>query len=243
MAGAAIIERKWRIASGAVGAGSRSPLAGSSISLESTSAKAERLRSMLTAWISERAQSVDGCPVAGVAAEADGFIAVVSVEGVRTLLVGGRDGVSSELDGQLRICGLAQGRDLPTNVEERDRAIAEILEWSERERATRAAGIGSSAEVRRRHLTARIDAAIQSALPHQRTTRSALASRARRVVTSQQCAAVESELEQLLHSPTSIDHWLEAVAALESADQAVVAPPSEADLPRIHALLLLRRSA
>jgi hypothetical protein len=97
--------------------------------------------------------------------------------------------------------------------------------------------------VRRRRLTARIDEAIQSALPHQRTRRSTLAARARRVVTSQQCAAVESELELLLDSPAPIDTWLEAVGALESADHRGDGAGSGNDVPRIHALLLLGSSA
>jgi hypothetical protein len=243
MAGAAIIERKWRIASATVGTGGRSPLASNSFSSESAPAKAERLRAMLAAWVTEQEQRLDACPVASVRTETAGFIAVVSTAALHILLVAERDAVSSELDDQLRICALAQAAEFPTTLDERDRAVAAILEWHDRERAMRAAGMGASTVVRRRRLTARIDEAIQSALPHQRTRRSALAARARRVVTSQQCAAVESELEQLLHSPTSIDHWLEAVAALESADQSVVAPPSETDIPRIHALLLLGRSA
>ena len=243
MAGIAIIERKWKIARATVGTGGRSPLASDSFSSESTPAKAERLRAMLAEWVAGQEQRPDGCPVASVGAETAGFIAVVSIAGMHTLLVGDRDSVSSDLDDQLRICALAHTPDLPTTLEARDRAVVGILEWHDRERATRAAGMGASMVVRRRRLTARIDEAIQSALPHQRTRRSTLAARARRVVTSQQCAAVESELELLLDSPAPIDTWLEAVGALESADHRGDGAGSGNDVPRIHALLLLGSSA
>jgi len=71
--------------------------------------------------------------------------------------------------------------------------------------------------VRRHQITRRIDSAIQGAPPHLRSSRSIVAARARRVATTQQCAAIELELESLSHSDLPADEWLNAVAALESS--------------------------
>jgi hypothetical protein len=93
--------------------------------------------------------------------------------------------------------------------------------------------------VRRKEITKRIDSAIQHAPPHMRAGRSAIAARARRVATTQQCAAIEMELASLLNSDLSADEWLSAIAALESAST----NPSQTEPsqpPKIQALLLLR---
>jgi superfamily II DNA or RNA helicase len=237
-----VIERKWGIAGAAVGTRSRSPLSTDAASSDSLPARTERLRSMLASWTTVEAAASDDCPVATAEATCSGFVAVVSMGANLLLVVGEGDGIAADLNDQLRVCARAGGADGETTVERRQHAIVEIRKWGERELASRAAGMGESTLVRRRRLTARIDEAIQSALPHQRTRRSALAARARRVVTAQQCAAVETELEVLLHSPASTDDWLEAVAGLESPAREIDTP-ANAGTPCIHALLLLGGSA
>ena len=109
-----------------------------------------------------------------------------------------------------------------------------------RERASEAAGVGASSTVRRRQITSRIDLAIQSAPPHLRSSRSVIAARARRVATTQQCAAIEHELDSLLHSDLPADEWLDAVAALESSSSEPRRTNLSTESMKIQALLLLR---
>ena len=94
--------------------------------------------------------------------------------------------------------------------------------------------------MRRRQITSRIDLAIQSAPPHLRATRSVTAARARRVATTQQCAAVELELDSLLHSNLPADEWLEAIAALGANSSESTLTDDSAGSVRIQALLLMR---
>jgi hypothetical protein len=94
--------------------------------------------------------------------------------------------------------------------------------------------------VRRKEITKRIDSAIQRAPPHLRSARSAVAARARRVATTQQCAAIEMELASLLNSDLPADEWLNAIAALESASMNPSQTGHPTQPPKIQALLLLR---
>ena len=86
----------------------------------------------------------------------------------------------------------------------------------------------------------RIDSAIENVPPHIRTARAQVASRARRIATSQLSAAAEAELQSLAHSSLPDQEWLATVASLGSAR-----PPSHPHLPtplEIHALLLMRET-
>ena len=94
--------------------------------------------------------------------------------------------------------------------------------------------------MRRRQITSRIDLAIQTAPPHLRSSRSVVAARARRVATTQQCAAVEHELDWLLHSDLPADEWLDAVAAVESTNSEPRQTDHSPGSVRIQALLLMR---
>jgi hypothetical protein len=94
--------------------------------------------------------------------------------------------------------------------------------------------------VRRKEITKRIDSAIQRSPPHMRAGRSAVAARARRVATTQQCASIELELASLLKSDLPTDEWLNAIAALESASINLSHTGHRSKPPKIQALLLLR---
>src|SRR5205814_8857518 len=94
------------------------------------------------------------------------------------------------------------------------RAIESITEWHVNESATNAAGLGETNPLSRREVTARIDASIDTAPPHLRTSRLAVAARARRVAVMPQCPAIERELATPLTSDLPPDDWLEPVAAL-----------------------------
>jgi hypothetical protein len=96
-----------------------------------------------------------------------------------------------------------------------------------------------SSAVRRKEITKRIDSAIQRVPPHLRSARSALAARARRVATTQQCASIEMELASLLDSDLPADEWLNAIAALESTSTSP-SQTARSQPPKIQALLLLR---
>jgi len=106
------------------------------------------------------------------------------------------------------------------------------------ELALAAAGLGASAALNRKEITRRIDACIDSAPPHLRTSRLAIAAQARRVATSPQCSAIERDLETLLESELPPEEWLRAIASLQT--KAGQSNPASTDPLRIHAILLLR---
>jgi superfamily II DNA or RNA helicase len=243
LAAEAIVDRKWRLSHATVGASSQSPLTARSMSAESTPAKAERLRQVLTEWQHGEIESGDDCLVATVVAGRAGFLAVVCLDGTLRLLACEEDVLSAGLDAQISLCSGDPGVDASTDRENLDSAVNRITDWCASERARRSVGKATSEVVRRRRLTERIDAAIQTALPHQRSRRSKLAALARRVVTTQQCAAAEADLELLLQSPLPPDQWLGAVAAIDASPEPATDPDSRLIEPRIHALLLFSRSA
>jgi hypothetical protein len=148
--------------------------------------------------------------------------------------------LSADLDDQIAICSITSTDELPTDPAVVERTANSVLTWCAQQSAAAAAGVGKSSAVRRKEITKRIDSAIQRVPPHLRSARSAIAARARRVATTQQCASIEMELASLLTSDLPADEWLTAIAALESAS----INPSQTDFPtqkpRIQALLLLQ---
>jgi hypothetical protein len=246
-----IVQRKWTIARSSVGTSAPDPLSdpdrveiASSIARdslpESTPAKSERLRSILQTWVTSDHVNRDDTLVATVSAPRSGFIAAIASNDRPQLLVELGDEVSTGLDEQIVACLSASSDEIPTDAAESERALRALHAWIARERASAAAGVGASSTVRRRQITSRIDLAIQSAPPHLRATRSVTAARARRVATTQQCAAVELELDALSHSNLPADEWLEAIAALETnSSESTPIDPSGGSV-RIQALLLMR---
>jgi hypothetical protein len=256
-----IVQRKWTIARSSVGtsapnplseaihaenaiaARNRSSLANASVSdalAESIPAKTERLRSILQSWVTCDDADGDELIVATVRSTQSGFVAGVLLDDRPHLLVGLEHEVSTDLDDQIAACLSASSDEIPTDASDSERALRALQSWCTRESASAAAGIGESSLVRRRQITNRIDLAIQRAPPHLRSSRSVVAARARRVATTQQCAAVEGELDSLLHSDLPADEWLDAVAALESTNSEPRQTNHSTGSVRIQALLLTR---
>jgi len=182
----------------------------------------------------------DAAIVATVRSPSAGFIASVSMDEGPRLIACVAGEVSADLDAQIAVCSITSMDELPTDPAAVERAGSAILTWCAQQSASAAAGVGVSSAVRRKEVTKRIDSAIQRVPPHLRSARSAIAARARRVATTQQCASIEMELASLMNSDLPADEWLNAIAALESAS----VNPSQARLrtqpPQIQALLLLR---
>ena len=174
--------------------------------------------------------------VAAARSDTIGFIAAASVDGRPQLLVCLENHLSIDLDDQLQACARPQSSDTPIDQGEISEALQRIRNWFSTQRAASAAGVNASAALRRRELIARIDSLIESAPPHQRSARLVLAARARRVVTTSQCAAVEHDLERLLRTTLPDDDWLAAVADIDTQQASA---KSADEHPRIHAVLLL----
>jgi hypothetical protein len=230
---------------------------------ESTPAKSERLRSVLRGWAAAdesseapvRSQNPSGqirsddTITATVSANGSGFVAAISLndrERMSTpsperpqLLVDIANAVSIDIDAQIEACASASDGEIPTDSAEYERALRGIVSWYARERASAAAGVGASSSVRRKRITHRIDSAIQSAPPHLRSALSTTAAQARRVATTQQCEAIEQELDSLLRSELPADEWLQAIAALDPLHSTGDHTSPHGDL-RIHALLIMR---
>jgi hypothetical protein len=230
---------------------------------ESTPAKSERLRSVLRGWAaadesseapvrsqnpSEQIRS-DDTITATVSANGSGFVAAISLSDPEReamssperpqLLVEIANAVSTDVDAQIEACESASGGEIPTDSAEYERAVGAIESWCAREKASAAAGVGASSVVRRKRITNGIDSAIQSAPPHLRSALSTTAARARRVATTQQCEAIEQELDSLSHSELPTDEWLRAIAALDPLHSTGDHTSPHGDL-RIHALLIMR---
>jgi hypothetical protein len=148
--------------------------------------------------------------------------------------------VSADLDDQIAVCSTTSTDEVQTDPAAVERAVTAILTWCAQQSACAAAGVGASSAVRRKEITKRIDSAIQRVPPHLRSARSAIAARARRVATTQQCAAIELELASLLNSNLPADEWLNAIAALESVNTSPSPTGAPNQPPKIQALLLLR---
>jgi superfamily II DNA or RNA helicase len=260
-----IVRRKWTVARNAVGTSTPNPLPlrantltqrgdsshidGGASESESPAFKTERLRSILQSWLTHQpamAAETARDPieadaiVATVRSSRTGFVASASLDEGSRMIVGVAGKVSADLDDQIAACSTTSTDEVPTDLAAVEEANSAVLTWCAQQSASAAAGVGASSAVRRKEITKRIDSAIQHAPPHLRAGRSAIAARARRVATMQQCAAVEMELASLLNSDLPHDEWLNAVAALESAS----INPSQTGLParppKIQALLLLR---
>jgi superfamily II DNA or RNA helicase len=255
-----IVQRKWTIARSSVGTSQPDPLAeaapvenGASASdsfVESLPAKTERLRAILQNWIAgDGADSCDAI-VATVDASSSGFVAAISLReaehsstssfGGPQLLVGIANRVSTDIDAQIEACRCAGINEIPTDTTDAEHAVRAIESWCTHESASAAAGVGASRFVRRKQITSRIDSAIQNAPPHLRSARSTIAARARKVATTQQCAAVEQELDSLLRSDLPADEWLRAIATLNLAQPPNRDAKSSDATVSVRALLLMR---
>ena len=248
-----IVQSKWRLAKSVVGTTTPNPwlaldpLASFDDSpLESTPARTERLRMLLESWItgeatSELEASAYEQTIAATTETAGqpGFVAAVSTPGRAELIVADDDRVSTHLSDQIRVCAGASMTETTTSTEAVERTVQRIEDWFARSAASAAAGLGASNAVRRREITSRIDAAIEEAPPHLRTSRLIVAARARRVATTPQCAAVERELEVLSKSKLPPDEWLAAVGALDVQQATQNVTTGEEPL-KILAILLLR---
>jgi hypothetical protein len=266
---AMIVRHKWAIAKSSVGTSAPNPLLApinamvqrrDSVDVDDAASdqdspplKTEQLRSILEGWLTPRLASPseslydppagdqdDDLIVASVSSPKAGFVAAILSDGVPRLLVGVEEEVSADLDDQIAVCSSASTDEIPTDSSAVNRIGGRIGNWCARESAAAAAGIGASSSVRRKEITKRIDSAIQRVPPHLRSARSAIAARARRVATTQQCAAIELELATLLNSDLPADEWLNAIAALES----VAAHPHQTGRRRqplrIQALLVMQ---
>jgi hypothetical protein len=251
-----IVRRKWAVARTAVGTSAPNPLPEEANSVmqiadsshidgrtsegQSPALKTERLRSILQGWLTHQsAMPDDEVIVATVRSLHAGFVASLSLDEGQQLIVGVEGEVSANLDDQIAVCSITSTDETETDPAAVERAVGAIQTWCAQQSASAAAGIGVSSAVRRKEITKRIDSAIQGVPPHLRSARSAIAARARRVATTQQCASIEMELASLLNSDLPADEWLNAIAALESASM----NPSQTEPsrpPKIQALLLLR---
>lgn len=256
-----IVRRKWTIARASVGTSAPNPLpesipaenvlstpdrssfANASVSdslTESIPVKTERLRSILQDWATGDEVDGDDLIVATVRSTQSCFVAAVFLDGRPQLLVGLEHEISTDIDDEIAACVSASCDEMATDVADAEHALRVLQSWCARESASAAAGVGKSSAVRRRQITSRIDLAIQSAPPHLRSSRSVAAARARHVATTQQCAAVELELDSLLHSDLPADEWLDAVAALESSSSEPRQTNHSTESVRIQALLITR---
>jgi superfamily II DNA or RNA helicase len=240
-----IVQRKWNTARAVVGTSAPNP---ASTQTEegavpaNTPAKVERLRMVLQSWITSEVAEGDDTILAAVRTPNSGFVAAIVTSGQPHLIVQLSGQVTNDIDAQLQACLRVADDEVPADLVEAENAVHAIERWCTRDRASAVAGVGASSAIPRKQIISRIDLAIQSAPPHLRSARSTTVARARRVATTQQCAAVEAELEALSHSDLPTDEWLEALAALDSggADSrraGVVAPGV-----RIHALLLMHET-
>jgi len=233
--------------------GDSSEIDGGASESESPAVKTERLRSILRSWLIRESvvpsespgnQSTDdrddAVIVATVRSPHSGFVASVSLNAEPRLIVCIAGEVSADLDDQIAVCSTSSTDEVPTDPAAAERAAKAILTWCAQQSASAAAGVGASSAVRRKEITKRIDSAIQRVPPHLRSARSDIAARARRVATTQQCAAIEMELASLLNSDLPADEWLNAIATLESASTSPSQIGAPTQRPKIQALLLLR---
>ena len=220
-----IVDRKWNLAR----------------TEESLPRQVEQLREILEIWratpVAEQRVDRSVTIVATAGGEIEAFVAAVELDGVPKLIVSENDGLSVDTSAQLRVCTCLRGVGQTTDPDKVSAALSAIEHWSLSQRAAAAAGVSGSRALSRRDLIARIDRTIESAPPHQRSARLALAERARRVVTTSQSAAIERELETLLHADLPDEEWLAAIANIDT--QQAIPKKSAGQSLRIYALLLL----
>jgi superfamily II DNA or RNA helicase len=243
----AIVQRKWNVARTSVGISAPHPLAKTmsedGVASESTPAKVERLRTILQSWMTADSAESDEMILAAIRASSCGFLAAIAMCGQSQLLVQLGGEITNDIDGQLQACLAVGDNELPADLVEAEKAVRAIESWCTRQRASAVAGVGggagTSSAIPRKQIISRIDLAIQTAPPHLRSVRSTTGARARLVATTQQCAAIEAELDALFHSDLPTDKWLEAVAALDSHRADSVRAAATAPGVRIRALLLM----
>ncbi|HMI55053.1 MAG TPA: helicase-related protein, partial [Gemmatimonadaceae bacterium] len=251
-----IVQRKWGLAKSAVGSSAPSPSFESNAEGDtserdsetgSTPGNAERLRTILDGWLtlatagnhSPAERTNDSIVVATVQASEPSFVAAVSMNNAPQLLAGFGDGITTDLATQVERCENLGVIASPTNRADVQRIIELIQNWFMSEKASAAAGLGASSALRRREITSRIDASIESAPPDLRTSRLLTAARARKIATTPQGAPVERELDALLRSDLPLDEWLTAVADLDAQQVPHSSSSSSEDL-KIHAILVMR---
>jgi hypothetical protein len=241
-----LVQRKWDIARHAVGSASTAPFPDQS-SVESGAAgesvtnQTERLRAVLGAWQRPIAHlHGDEVCVASVSSPRSGFVAVVSIDGQPSLVVGLAGHLSTDLESQVTACRLGNGVEAQTTCVEYEAALQQLRKWADCESASALAGLADSSALRRRRLVNRIDTAIENAPPQSRGRRLTIAAKARRVAAAQQSAAIEAELESLARAPLSDEEWLGAVARLDSGRAVSVSGRANRAGLQVHALLLLR---
>ncbi len=235
-----IVQRKWAVARAEVGTSAPNPLSSRDPNTESPPSRTERLRSILQSWVTTEDADRDDTIVATVHAPHSGFIAAISKNDWPILLVSSAEEISTEIGAQIEACMSADSEEIATNPADSERVIQAIHDWCAGESASAAAGVGSSSSVRRKQIINRIDSAIQDAPPHLRSARSRIAARARGVAIKQQCAAVELELDSLLHSDLPADDWLGAIAKLDAVSSRAHEQSISTDTMTIRGLLLMR---
>ena len=235
------VQRKWSVARGNVGSSGPAPLPRQPLERPSESAptKVERLRARLESWRGIFSPAVDSAvPVGIAAADADGFIAAVVVDGAPQLVAGVDGKVSVKIDDQLDACSRTELSSAAADPEEIRVALEMIRRWVISERAAKTAGVSASTARDRRRIAARIDSLIESAPPHLRNKRISLAARARRVVTATQCSAVERELGALSDANLPDDKWLAAIAKIDTGQATSTNSGASTE---IHAVVILKR--
>ena len=239
-----LVTRKWSIARHAVGSAAEPPIPDAGDHNgdrcpESVNSKTEKLRAILTSWSGTGAQS-KYVLAATVSSEGSGFIAVVTVDGCKRIVVARSGRLSSDLDCQIEACRLAGGADASSVITDYDNPLRELKVWLEAESASVLAGDSGSSVIRRRRLLNRIDSTIETAPPHSRISRMAVAARARKVVAAPHSAAIEAELAALAGLPIPDDEWLSAIVGIESQTNPTKAETENRDCV-LHALLVLRK--
>ncbi|HET7614903.1 MAG TPA: helicase-related protein, partial [Gemmatimonadaceae bacterium] len=134
-----ILDRKWRIATTAVGTTAPNPGAPPARlePRESVSAKTELLRSILARWLSTHSDDgsdaansnqPNGCLLSAIAAPQSGFIAAVQFAQEARVLVSANEVVSVDLDDQLRVCQIS-GVEIATEPTMAESALVAIEKW------------------------------------------------------------------------------------------------------------------
>jgi len=236
------VRRKWMVAGANVGTSGPDPLPHQpheSLS-ESAPRKIERLRTLLEKWRGNFTHAGDSrVPVGSVTSETTGFIAAVSVDGASLLLAGLDGKVSVDIDDLLALCSQTEWSAADADHGEIIVALESTQRWFASRRAAKAAGVDEPAARDRRRIAARIDSLIELAPPHLRSTRISLAARARHIVTTPQCSAVERELRDLLDMDLPNDKWLAAIASIDTRQ---ATSTKSGATTAIHAVLMLKPS-
>jgi hypothetical protein len=239
-----LVATKWDVARRLIGANPVAPLPSQNHTDRSPSsvpARTERLRTILARWASSASNCLlpdERIHVAAIRASESGFIAAGYFGDAPFLLTCRGETLSVDLDAQIAACLLGEDESMDVDSVEYDRARRAIQEWIDCREASVSAGSAVPPPARRKRLLNRIDAALHNVAPHVRTSRAAVAARARAVASDWHGAAIERELETLTDSPMPDDDWLNALASLSARPP----NPQKTDglVFQLRALLLLR---